>query len=164
MFDNIGGKLKTLAKVLTILGVAASIIIGIIVMSDGGAMSYYGYRSGPSSASIVSGLIFMLIGSLGAWLGSFLLYGFGELIEKAQEIAHNTAVPLRASRPDSAAPAPAPSASPAPPAPSAWLSSRLSQVAPLSKAGPASDGWTCPACKRVNPRTSTACKECGRDK
>ena len=36
------------------------------------------------------GILVIAIGSLFSWVGSFCLYGFGELIEKTTEIAENT--------------------------------------------------------------------------
>ena len=73
-FENIGGKIKTLAVILTILGVAASIIFGFYMLSE----------------NAITGLLIALIGSLVSWISSFFMYGFGELIEKTTEIAQNT--------------------------------------------------------------------------
>lgn len=74
MFDNIGGKIKIFAKIVCWIGIIASIISGfaLISMSD------------------VLGVLTMIIGPIASWLGSFTLYGFGELIEKTAEIAENT--------------------------------------------------------------------------
>ena len=74
MFDNIGEKIKTLAKVLCWVGIGLSVIIGI------NAMDY--------SAS--SGVLIIFIGSLISWVSSFFSYGFGELIERTAENAENT--------------------------------------------------------------------------
>ena len=74
VFDDIGGKIKTLAKVLTVIGIAASIILGLVLISD---VPWLGV-----------GII--VFGSLFSWIGSFLLYGFGELIDNTAVIAGNT--------------------------------------------------------------------------
>ncbi len=74
MFDNIGGKIKVLVSVICIIGIIVSVIIGITTISEGDEF-------------IVAGVIIMVVGSLAAWLSSFVLYGFGELIEKTCEIA-----------------------------------------------------------------------------
>ena len=93
MFNNIGGKIKTLAKVLCIIGVVLSIIWGLITMSTSAiALS----RGNDSEFVIVISAFFIgifvaAIGGLSSWIGSFCLYGFGELIDKATEIAENTA-------------------------------------------------------------------------
>ena len=63
MFDNIGGKIKTLAKVVCWIGIVASVILGLL------------------SRNVITALLFIGIGSLGSWIGSFMTYGFGQLIE-----------------------------------------------------------------------------------
>jgi len=75
MFDNIGGKIKGLAVVICILGIAASVLGGIALIS---ANSRY-------NPTATAGWIVLIAGSLGSWIGSFTLYGFGELIEKTCE-------------------------------------------------------------------------------
>lgn len=72
MFSNIGGKIKTLATVITVIGIIASIIVGFVLMA---ALEKKGI-----------GLLVMAIGSLSSWIGSFLLYGFGEIIELLSDI------------------------------------------------------------------------------
>lgn len=80
MFDNIGGKIKGLAKFVTWVGIITSVIAGIAMISSGGG--YYRYEN----PMVLPGLAVIVFGSLGAWTGSFLLYGFGELIEQAISI------------------------------------------------------------------------------
>lgn len=70
MFSNIGGKIKVLAMVLAWLGIILSVIIGIITIRY----------------SLIAGLLYAGIGALSSWVGSFLLYGFGELIENVTSI------------------------------------------------------------------------------
>lgn len=88
MYNNIGGKIKVLAKVIAYIGIGISIIYGLILM-----VSISWLRSGMGS---IPGLLVILLGSLGSWIGSFILYGFGELIENtariadAQEIKHTS--------------------------------------------------------------------------
>lgn len=77
MFDNIGGKIKALAKAVCWIGIIASIIAGIVTMSLDEDMAGIG-------------LVIILVGCLFSWVGSFFAYGFGELIEKTSEIAENT--------------------------------------------------------------------------
>ena len=74
MFKNIGGKIKDLAEILCWIGVILSVIIAL-----------------PSlKLNILRGIITIVIGFLVSWLGTFLLYGFGELIEKTSETAKYT--------------------------------------------------------------------------
>ena len=70
MFNNIGRKIKTLAKVITGIGITASIIYGAVVV-----------RLSNSPIFIMQGLIIMIVGSLISWLSYVTLYGFGQLIE-----------------------------------------------------------------------------------
>ncbi len=77
MYDNIGGKIKVLAKVIAIVEAIAAVIIGIVIIV-------------PDDVMIPAGLLVMLAGALIAWVSSWLLYGFGELIDKTCDIARNT--------------------------------------------------------------------------
>ena len=73
MFNNIGHKIKVIAYVFTILGIAASVIAGLIMILTGERYALFG-------------ILTMIFGSLAAWIGSFLIYGFGELIDKTTDI------------------------------------------------------------------------------
>ncbi len=81
MFNNIGGKIKSVAKVLTGLGITVSVLVGIMVMT---------------SDMLGVGLLTIVLGSLLSWLSSFTLYGFGQLIENT-----DTLVKLQAKKTDS---------------------------------------------------------------
>ena len=70
MFENIGEKIKTLATVISILGIGISCIYGLALI---------GQKFG-------AGILVAGIGSLISWISSFALYGFGELIETNHEI------------------------------------------------------------------------------
>ena len=72
MFDNIGGKIKSLATILAVLGIIASIIIGCTILDAGGSGLF--------------GVLTIVGGALLSWLSSFALYGFGQLIETNQSI------------------------------------------------------------------------------
>ncbi len=77
MYDNIGGKIKGLAKASFIVAAIAEVITGIALMATDDDLILYG-------------LLVMVVGPIVAWVSSFLLYGFGELIDKASEIEKNT--------------------------------------------------------------------------
>lgn len=70
MFDNIGSKIKTLAQVICWIGIIASIIIGFVLMVQDEDTAFVG-------------ILTMILGSLGSWIGSFMTYGFGQLIENS---------------------------------------------------------------------------------
>lgn len=80
MYAHIGVKIMTLAKATAWIGIIGSLIGGLLVMGIGSQMSY------GKNPMIFPGVLIMLLGSLGAWIGSFTLYGFGQLIEHAATI------------------------------------------------------------------------------
>ena len=79
MFDNIGGKIRGLAKVISILGIIASIAVGLlnVIFSD------------------EVGIIIIVVGMLISWISGFFIYGFGQLIEDAQAIRKSNAAILK---------------------------------------------------------------------
>lgn len=85
MFNNIGRKIKKLAKVLCWIGISFSIIFAVIMFFT--ASQTYGSEAGTCT---FLGFLFLIGGTLISWLSSFFAYGFGELIEKACIIAENT--------------------------------------------------------------------------
>lgn len=138
MYKNIGKKIKILATISFVLNSIGFIIGGIVFMTD---------VHGTALASI-TGIAIILFGPIVAWIGSWLVYGFGELIDKTAEIARNTssgtygaapmpapmAAPMRAPM---AAPMAAPMPAPAPaPAPMANAQqSRANELASLYEQG-----------------------------
>lgn len=77
MYDNIGGKIKGLAKATFIVEAIAAVITGIAFMAMDDDLAPVG-------------LLVMILGPIVAWVSSWLLYGFGELIDKTCDIARNT--------------------------------------------------------------------------
>ncbi len=73
MFKNIGGKIKTLSEFVTWVGIIASVVLGIIIMFYGDIM-------------VLVGLVVMSFGCFFSWIGSFLLYGYGQLIENSDKL------------------------------------------------------------------------------
>ena len=76
MFENVSGKVKTVAHFTAILGIIASVIGGLFFMSR--------------EESFIIGLILAVIGSLFSWIIAIFLFGFGELLEKVGDIEENT--------------------------------------------------------------------------
>lgn len=66
MFDNIGEKIKTLATVSCWVGIAASFLGSIVLLIEG---------------ELLNALLTAVSGPLASWVGSFVLYGFGDLID-----------------------------------------------------------------------------------
>lgn len=73
MFSNVGGKIKGLAQVITWIGIVASVIGGIVLMSK---------------VSFIVGLLTAVVGSLFSWIGSLALYGFGQLVENSDQCVY----------------------------------------------------------------------------
>ncbi len=73
MFSHIGKKIKILACVLTCVGVAASILGGIWLGTN---------ENNEKLTSL--GVVVAIAGSLLSWISSFLLYGFGSLVDNAE--------------------------------------------------------------------------------
>ena len=86
MFNNIGGKIKVLAKVLCWVGIIVSVLVGIILIASAAGGS--GYSGFTDSATIVLGILTIIVGSISSWVGSFVLYGFGELVENSSAIKY----------------------------------------------------------------------------
>ncbi len=73
MYDNIGGKIKGLAKTMFIVEAIGAIITGLVLLSiDEDLIGY--------------GLLTLVCGPIVAWVGSWLLYAFGELVEDVHAI------------------------------------------------------------------------------
>ena len=78
MFNNIGGKIKGLAVFICWMGIVISFIWAAYLM-------FSGVRFGNLNI-ILQGVFVMIVGCILSWIGSFLLYGFGELIDRATSI------------------------------------------------------------------------------
>ena len=82
MWNNIGHKLQTFAKILCWLGIIGSVIAGIAAIVAGSGSSYrYGYSAG---SGILAGLLTIVLGSLFSWIGSWAMYGLGLVVEKVE--------------------------------------------------------------------------------
>ncbi len=77
MFDNIGKKIKSLATVITWIGIILWCLIGFSLFRDGKTALY--------------GLLVMVGGGILSWLSSLLLYGFGELVDNSTVLAESAA-------------------------------------------------------------------------
>ena len=77
MYDNIGGKIKGLAKATFIVEAIAAIIVGISLWVE--------------TEEWWCALI-LFCGPIVAWVSSWLLYGFGEIIDKLSIAEEENAV------------------------------------------------------------------------
>lgn len=73
MFEKIGFKIKFLAKICCFLGIIISVIAGISLIIAANELYI--------DVLVIVGIAVIILGSLISWVSSFLLYGFGELID-----------------------------------------------------------------------------------
>ena len=78
MYDNIGEKIQKLAGVFCALGIIGSIVTGIVLIVQ---------------HSVGLGILCMILGSLLSWVSTFVLYGFGHLIENTDVLVARTKTP-----------------------------------------------------------------------
>lgn len=71
MYKNIGKKIKVLAKIIFCIEAVLFVVIGLAALAS----------------DAVAGVFLLLLGPVFAWASSWILYGFGELIENVKEIA-----------------------------------------------------------------------------
>ena len=76
-YENIGNKIKGLAQMAFVVEAIAAVITGIALMASDEDLILYG-------------LLVLIAGPIIAWVSSWLLYGFGELIEMSTVTAHAT--------------------------------------------------------------------------
>ena len=76
MYGNIGRMIKNLAKGIFIIEAIAAIIVGIVFLIG--------------EDMLLVGAIILLAGPIVAWVSTWLLYAFGELVEKTSENESNT--------------------------------------------------------------------------
>ena len=79
MFNNIGGKIKGFAQIVCWLGIIGSIITGFVFIGIGSDS-----RNG--GGIVFLGILIAIVGSIASWIGSFLTYGFGQLVENSDKL------------------------------------------------------------------------------
>jgi hypothetical protein len=71
MFNKIGEKIKILAIVICIVGIVASLFVGLLFIADD---------------EILLGITTIVVGVLASWVSVFVLYGFGHLVENSEKM------------------------------------------------------------------------------
>ena len=132
MFEDIGEKMKTVAKIMFILGCIASVI-----------------------GAFTLGWFVIIIGPLFSWLGSIGLYGMGELIDETTRNCRVNNEILEILRKQKRENEKATQSSDKKPAVVSNVSSNLHRTAS------AGETWRCEKCGTVNDSTSWYCKDCG---
>lgn len=85
MFDHIGRRIRTLARVICLMGFVISGIAMISIWITGGGLSSRG-----GFTIFGAGLLAGVAGALTSWILGSLAYGFGVLIEDVEAIRHFT--------------------------------------------------------------------------
>ena len=83
MFENSGGKIKKIGKVVGWLGIFLSVAIAIALLGMSSDNAYWDEQH----VLRLWGFILLFAGPIGSWVSGLLITGFGELIEKTSEIA-----------------------------------------------------------------------------
>ena len=88
MFDNVGSNIKDGARIICWIGIISACIIGGMSIYNG--ITLQNDASGSASAVLVAqGIVILIAGSAASWVGSLLVYGFGELVENSDIIKRN---------------------------------------------------------------------------
>ena len=78
MFTNIGGKIKVLAKVVCFVGFVITLIVAIT--------NFVLAAQVHSGILVVVGILFLILGAVLSWVGSFFIYGFGEITTRVTSL------------------------------------------------------------------------------
>ena len=134
LYDNIGGKVKGLAKWTFILGAIGFIITGFVLLFT-------------DEDLILFGFITLICGPVVAWVGSWVLYAIGELVEKTYNNENNTRNILKQIKEQPI--------------------TNLSRVSPTTHSNASKNKsiithkWRCDGCG--NMREQTPCEFCGKE-
>ena len=137
MYENIGGKIKGLAKATALLCAIGSVVGGIAMMAE-------------DEDLIGWGLLVMFGGIMFSWISTWILYGFGELIENTNSIAfncHELNYKIAKSKPSEIKNSNA---------------TVINNQSGAHKKAPDATGWEC-TCGRMNPPYQRSCV-CGATK
>lgn len=135
MFTEIGKKIKNWARAIFVIEAICAIIAGLVMAFSDSDMILYG-------------LLTAVAGFFVAWVSTWLLYGFGELVDKVCDIEVHLASMKKTQNA-------APAANNAAPAATTAYAPVRSQAAVRSTA-PVPNGWTC-TCGRNHPSYETSC-------
>ena len=157
MFKNIGRKIKTLALVLfwieLVIGVLAALGAGIAMIATEGRHNSLMVVAGIATIIIGSGLVFLF-----AWIGSFFMYGLGQLIDDT-EVNRKTNQQIL-EKLNSKPAAPVVKTQPAAPVMNTQPAAPFVNPTPVQPV----TNWTCPRCGTVNEKTAQFCINCGTRK
>ncbi len=92
-FDNIGGKIKHLAKILCYTGISIALIYASYkIFILGIFASDPNIEESEKISEVIEGIIIGIIGPIVSWICSFFMYGFGQLIENTDILVGNNKI------------------------------------------------------------------------
>ena len=137
LYKNIGGKIKSWAKWIFIVEAIGAIITGVVLMAT-------------DEDLIVYGLLTLVCGPIIAWVGSWILYAFGELVEKTADNENNTRQILKKSNEKSTD------------ASITFIKNKeYGNKTTNTPQTTSTHKWLCDGCKKT--RTQTPCEHCGKE-
>ena len=149
MFDDIGGKIRTLAVLLCVIGVIASVLVGGMILF-----------AGNNAATIITGLLVVILGCLASWGASLLVFGFGKSVENSQLIADRlSAIEQQGRRLSTLLAAQQPAERQVENPAQQTAPTAVERSAPQRMPNPVKS-WVCPQCGAQN-RASVFCSGCG---
>ena len=133
LYENIGKKIKAWAKWIFIVEAIAAIIGGLLLIFDGEGLI---------------GFVILIAGPFVAWVSSWLLYAFGELVEKTVANESNTRNILK-------------KLTETPPNDFAKATPNT-QIDGITNTNTPTHKWRCDSCGNMK-RTQTPCEFCGKE-
>ena len=137
LYENIGSKIKNWAKWIFVIEAIGAVITGVVLLFTDEDLILYG-------------LLALVCGPIVAYIGSWILYAFGELVEKTADNENNTRQILKKLNEKSTD------------ASITFIKNKeygnkttnTPQTASTHK-------WLCDGCKKM--RTQTPCEHCGKE-
>ena len=100
LWNNVGLKIKVLAKILAILGMIVYAVIGIGLIVAGIVAKDQSFEIALGEATfevaigglsmIIAGAVIIIVGFLVCWIGSWMVYAYGDMADKLNSIEKNT--------------------------------------------------------------------------
>ena len=152
MFDNVGSKVKKLAKIICWIGIISSVISGIAIIGGRTVDRYY------APSNIFVGILVAVLGSFFSWLGSLATYAIGVSAENAEANAYKLDVlekRINQGNQVGTSNASVPSTKPA------TTSNSNASLRSLTNNN-TSNQWRCPDCGTWNNRANILCNGCGK--
>lgn len=90
MFNNLDGKLKTIAKIVLWVGIITTVILAFVLGFDKEYPDYYSYYSNKTRTVFRAGAFFgtLIGGFVSCYISSLILYSLGDIVENTNAIKY----------------------------------------------------------------------------